>query len=71
MRQLFEVHSRAPDSQSAFKMQPDCCFCLSLRNPQYRPQIVSAEAILHAAAPKKHAALRELRILNRFMRQTS
>jgi hypothetical protein len=29
------------------------------------------KAILHAAAPKNDAALRELRILNRFMGRTS
>jgi hypothetical protein len=49
-------------------VQPDGGFCLSSRNIQYKPQIVSSEAILHAAAPKKHAALRELRTLNRFAR---
>jgi hypothetical protein len=51
-------------------MQPDWRFCLLLRDIHYKSRIACSEAILHAAAPKKHAALRGSRILNRFTNRT-
>jgi hypothetical protein len=71
MRQLLEVHSRAPKFSKRFEMHPDWRFCLSMRDIHYKSRIVCSEAILHAAAPKKHVALRDLRVLNRFMDRTS